>query len=132
MIPAMRLGQLITGVTFLTKSGRDIGWHAPASFWQCFSGLPLVNHGWSLGDPNAIARNCAVFIYILIAPTLSAFAVGLLAPDWSDSASNDLALRFARVRRPFTAVMSADVPAMRMPLAAGRRSSRRIRGRRPW
>lgn len=29
MILALSLGQLITGVTFLIKSGRDVRWHAP-------------------------------------------------------------------------------------------------------
>jgi hypothetical protein len=121
MVLALSLGQLITGVTFLIKSGRDVRWHAPHTLWLGFTGLTLVNHWWSLWDLNAIAWNYAAFMYMLIAPTLIAFAVGLLAPDRSDSASNDLALQFARVRRPFAAVMCAYVLAMWFdgPLIAG-------------
>ena len=110
MILAMSLGQLLMGVTFLIKTGRDIRWHAPHTLWLVFIGLTLVNHWWSLWDFHDISWNYAGFMYILIAPTLIAFAVGLLAPD--RSASNDLAQQFARVRRPFGAVLSAYVLAM--------------------
>lgn len=121
MILALSLGQLLTGVTFLIKTGRDIRWHAPHTLWLAFIALTLVNHWWSLWDFNALEWNYAAFMYILLAPTLIAFAVGLLAPDRSDSASNDLALQFARVRQPFAAVLVAYVLAMWFdgPLLAG-------------
>jgi hypothetical protein len=121
MILALSLGQLLTGVTFLIKTGRDIRWHAPHTLWLGFMGLTLVNHWWSLWDFNDIAWNYAAFMYVLIAPVLIAFAVGLLAPDRSDSASDDLALQFARVRRPFAVVFCAYVLAMWLdgPLLAG-------------
>lgn len=121
MILAMSLGQLLTGVTFLIKTGRDIRWHAPHTLWLAFIGLTLVNHWWSLWDLHSITWSYAGFMYILVAPTLIAFAVGLLAPDRSDSASNDLALQFARVRRPFGAVLSTYVLAMWFdgPILAG-------------
>jgi hypothetical protein len=121
MILALSLGQLLTGVTFLIKTGRDVRWHAPHTLWLVFMGATLVNHWWSLWDFNAVAWNYATFMYVLIAPVLVAFAVGLLAPDRSDSASGDLALQFARVRRPFAVVFCAYVLAMWLdgPLLAG-------------
>jgi hypothetical protein len=121
MILALSLGQLLTGVTFLIKTGRDVRWYAPHTLWLVFMGVTLVNHWWSLWDFNAIEWNYATFIYVLIAPVLIAFAVGLLAPDRSDSASTDLALQFARVRRPFALVFCAYVLAMWFdgPLLAG-------------
>jgi hypothetical protein len=121
MILALSLGQLLTGVTFLIKTGRDIRWHAPHTLWLAFCALTLVNHWWSLWDFSAVEWRYASFMYVLIAPTLIAFAVGLLAPDRSDSASGDLAAHFARVRRPFAAVLSCYVVAMWFdgPLLAG-------------
>jgi hypothetical protein len=121
MILALSLGQLLTGVTFLIKTGRDIRWHAPHTLWLGFMGLTLVNHWWSLWDFNDIEWTYGAFMYVLIAPALVAFAVGLLAPDRSDTASNDLALQFARVRLPFAAVFCAYVLAMWFdgPLLAG-------------
>jgi hypothetical protein len=121
MILALSLGQLLTGVTFLIKTGRDVRWHAPHTLWLVFMGATLVNHWWSLWDFNTLVWNYAMFMYVLIAPVLIAFAVGLLAPDRSDSASNDLALQFARVRRPFAVVFCAYVLAMWFdgPLLAG-------------
>ncbi len=112
MILALSLGQLLTGVTFLIKTGRDIRWHAPHTIWLACIGLTLVNHWWSLWDFKTLEWSYGSFMYVLIAPTLIAFAVGLLAPDRSDSASSDLALQFARVRKPFAAVLFAYVLAM--------------------
>jgi hypothetical protein len=121
MILALSLGQLLTGVTFLIKTGRDVRWHLPHTLWLVFMGATLVNHWWSLWDFNALEWNYAMFMYVLIAPVLVAFAVGLLAPDRSDTASNDLALQFERVRRPFAVVFCAYVLAMWFdgPLLAG-------------
>jgi hypothetical protein len=112
MILALSLGQLLTGLTFLIKTDREVRWHAPHTLWLVFMWPTLVNHWWSLWDFNTLEWNYAAFMYVLIAPVLAAFAVGLLSPDRSDSASNDMALQFARVRRPFAVVMCAYVLAM--------------------
>jgi hypothetical protein len=91
IILALSLGQLLTGLTFLIKTDRQVRWHAPHTLWLVFMWPTLVNHWWSLWDFNTLEWNYAAFMYVLIAPVLIAFAVGLLSPDRSDSASNDLA-----------------------------------------
>ena len=112
MILALSLGQLLTGVTFLIKTGRDIRWHPPHVLWLVILGLCHINHWWSLWDFRAVEWTYLSFMYVLIAPIMVAFSVGLLIPDSSDSASNDQSAQFARVRRPFAAVTFCYALAM--------------------
>jgi hypothetical protein len=121
MILALTLGQLLSGVTFLLRSSGEVRWYAPHTLWVSGLGLTLVNHWWALWDFRDLDWNYATFLYILIAPLLIFLAVGLLTPDRTDPDSNDMQRQFARVRRPFGALVCAYVLAMWFdgPLLAG-------------
>jgi H+/Cl- antiporter ClcA len=109
MILALTLGQLLSGATFLLRTSGEVRWYAPHTLWVCGMGLGLVNHWWALWDFRDLDWNYATFLYILIAPLMAFLAVGLLTPDRE---SNDMQRQFARVRRPFGALVCAYVLAM--------------------
>jgi hypothetical protein len=121
MILALTLGQLLSGASFLLRSTKEVRWYAPHTLWVATLGLTLVNHWWALWDFRDLDWNYASFLYILIAPVLIFLAVGLLAPDRTDSDSNDMQHQFARVRRPFAALVCAYVLVMWFdgPILAG-------------
>ena len=105
----------------LAKNRHKVTPHAPYALWLGFLFLTLINHWWSLWDLRDVDWNYVSFIYILIAPTLIFFGVGLLAHDSSGDAPINLPLEFERVRPLFMAFMLAYVTAMWLdgPLFAG-------------
>lgn len=121
MILALSLGQLLSGVSFLLKTERNIHRYLPHSLWLACIGVTVINHWWSLWDFRDLPWDYATFIYILIAPTLVSLAVGLIAPDQSGSGPIDLQMQFTRIRKTFASVFSVYVLAMWFdgPLLAG-------------
>jgi hypothetical protein len=112
MILALSFGHLLTTISFLFRTGRPVKWHGPYSLWLACILLTLINHWWALWDFNAIEWDYAAFLYILIAPTLIAFAVGLLTLDRAGGDEVDLARHYARIRPLFLAVFFVYVLAM--------------------
>ena len=121
MILALTLGQLLSGVSLLIKSTRDVRWHLPHTLWLVALGQTLVNHWWALWDFHDLDWNYISFIYILIAPVLIALAVGVIVPDRTQPVQLDMEQQFHRVRRPFAGLFSVYVLAMWFdgPLLAG-------------
>lgn len=112
MILALSLGQLLSNLSYLAKTHREIVRYLPYSLWLFAMGLVLVNHWWSIWDLRDINWNYASFLYVLIAPVLITFAAGLLAPDRAESGPIDLSAQFLRIRPIFTKAILAYVLVM--------------------
>ena len=107
MILALCLGQLLRSASYLAKTDREVIRYRPYALWCVAVFLAVVNHWWSLWDLHDIEWSYVSFVYMLIAPTLITFAVGLLAPDNAASGHVDLERHFAQVRKPFSRALVA-------------------------
>lgn len=105
MILALSLGQLLSSLSYLTKTPHKIIPSKPYMLWLIAIGITLVNHWWSLWDLRDISWNYFSFLYVLIAPALITFAVGLFVPERVQSGPVDLSSQFLKIRPTFTKVM---------------------------
>ncbi len=121
MILALALGRLLMSASSLAKNRHKVVPHAPYVLWLCFLFLTLINHWWSLWDLRDISWTYLSFVYILIAPTLIFFGVGLLVHEGTGDDPIDLPVEFERVRPLFLLLMTGYVTAMWFdgPLFAG-------------
>jgi hypothetical protein len=106
MILAMCLGQLLKSASYLAKTDREIVSYRPYSLWVVSIFLAVVNQWWSLWDLRGIDWNYVSFVYMLIAPTLVTFAVGLLAPSRGAAGPIDLEKHFSKIRGLFSKVLA--------------------------
>jgi len=102
MILALCLGQILRSASYLAKTEREVVFYRPYALWLVSIMLAVVNHWWSLWDLRSIDWNFASFIYMLVAPTLVTFAVGLLAPGRTTPGPIDLEKHFSRIRGLFS------------------------------
>jgi amino acid transporter len=98
MILALALGQLLMSAASLAKHRKHLIPFVPYILWFGCLFLTLINHWWSIWDLRAIEWNYAAFLYILIAPTLMFFAVGLLAVKNVGDSEINLETEFEQVR----------------------------------
>lgn len=121
MILALALGQLLMSAASLAKHRKHLIPFVPYILWFGCLFLTLINHWWSIWDLRAIEWNYAAFLYILIAPTLMFFAVGLLAVKNVGDGEINLETEFEQVRPLFLAILFAYVLVMWFdgPLLAG-------------
>ena len=121
MILALCLGQLLRSASYLAKTEREIVFYRPYALWFVSIVLAVVNHWWSLWDLRDIEWSYASFVYMLVAPTLVTFAVGLLAPSRTRAGEVDLMKHFSRIRSLFSKVMTGYTLVMWFdgPLFAG-------------
>jgi hypothetical protein len=121
MILALSLGQLLNSLSYLAKTNNEIVPSRPYMLWLTAFGIMLVNHWWSLWDLRDITWNYASFLYVLIAPALITFAVGLFVPDREEGGPIDLSTQFLRIRPSVAKVMLAYILVMWFdgPIIAG-------------
>jgi hypothetical protein len=105
MILALSLGQLLRGASFLAKTDREVIYYLPFVLWSLVLLLSVVNHWWTLWDLRDVDWNYGSFLYILVAPILITFAMGLLSPNQSSSGPIDLRAHYSKIRRLFSSVM---------------------------
>jgi hypothetical protein len=102
MILALCLGQILRSASYLAKTEREVVIYRPYALWLFSIMLVVVNHWWSIWDLRNIDWDFPSFIYMLVAPTLVTFAVGLLAPDRTAPGPINLERHFSRIRRLFS------------------------------
>ena len=102
MILALCLGQILRSASYLAKTEREVVFYRPYALWLVSIMLMVVNHWWSLWDLRSIDWNYASFVYMLVAPTLVTFAVGLLAPGRTATGPINLERHFSRIRKLFS------------------------------
>ena len=105
MILALCLGQILRNASYLAKTEREIVVYRPYALWVVSIILAVVNHWWSLWDLRNIDWNYASFVYMLLAPTLVTFAVGLLAPSRTGTGPINLERHFSKIRGLFSKVL---------------------------
>jgi hypothetical protein len=105
MILALSLGHLLRSASFLAKTDREVIYYLPFVLWSIVLLLSVVNHWWSLWDLRDVDWDYGSFLYILAAPILITFAMGLLSPIQSTSGAIDLRAHYSKIRRLFSLVM---------------------------
>ena len=105
MILALCLGHLLRSASFLASTDSDIKRYTPYWLWLAVILISVINQWWSIWDLSNIAWNYVSFLYILVAPILITFAIGLLSPMHNKSGLVDQEAHFDRVRYLFSGVM---------------------------
>lgn len=121
VIFALCLSHLLIGVSALTKARGQIRSFVPHSIWLVATFLGAIQVWWSQWDFQALEWSFPAFFYVLLAPTLLFFAIGLLIPDRIGEEPIDLKDHFSGVRHFFLTAMLVFVVLTWLdgPLLAG-------------
>lgn len=101
VIYAMAVAQVLSGIGRLAQSDARITWFLPHSIWTLTLFVFIFLVWWSVWEFRDIDWTFPMYLYMVVAPTLTYFASYLLIPRSVGQGDIDLAAHFFRIRLPF-------------------------------